>query len=139
MSYKDLEEGRAKRKAKDQAATTKGKRRRKRKTPATEQAKAGPSSGKSKAVLSSESYMLLDAALCVLVIDVIDPLQMLAYVIISTVACKPWPADASITKYNRPAYARRLTRRYDFINLSSKLLLIRTILLIGIIITTIDL
>ena len=43
MSYKELEEARAKRDAKDEAATTKGKRGRKRKIPTTEQAEAGPS------------------------------------------------------------------------------------------------
>ncbi|KAH9864035.1 hypothetical protein J1614_009968 [Plenodomus biglobosus] len=50
MSYKDLEEARAKREAKDQAAATKGKRNRKRNTPATEEAEAGPSVPKRKAV-----------------------------------------------------------------------------------------
>lgn len=53
MSYKDLEEARAKREAKDQAATRKGKRDRKRKTPATEEAEAGPSVPKRKTALSS--------------------------------------------------------------------------------------
>lgn len=46
MSYKDLEEARAKREAKDEAATTKGKRGRKRKIPTTDQAEVGPSSPK---------------------------------------------------------------------------------------------
>ena len=49
MSYKDLDEARAKREAKDQAATTKGKRGRKRKTPAIGEAEADPSVPERKA------------------------------------------------------------------------------------------
>lgn len=54
MSYKDLEEARAKREAKDRAATTQGKRGRKRKTPATEQAEAVPSAPKRRAAAVNE-------------------------------------------------------------------------------------
>ena len=54
ISYQDLEEARAKREAKDRAATTKGKRGRKRKTPATEQAEAGPSAPKRRAAAVNE-------------------------------------------------------------------------------------
>jgi hypothetical protein len=55
MSYKDLEEARAKRDAKDQAAATKGKRSRKPKAPAAEEgeAKAGPSMPRRRAVPSN--------------------------------------------------------------------------------------
>jgi hypothetical protein len=55
MSYNDLEKARAKRKAKEQAATTKGKRGRKRKAPATDQVEVARSLRKSEAVLLSES------------------------------------------------------------------------------------
>ena len=55
MSYQDLEETRAKREAKDQAAATKGKRGRKQKTPATEEAETGPSVPESNAVTRKET------------------------------------------------------------------------------------
>jgi hypothetical protein len=55
MSYQDLEEARAKREAKDQAATAKGKRGRKHKTPGTEDKEAGPSVPKSNAVAPIET------------------------------------------------------------------------------------
>jgi hypothetical protein len=56
MSYQDLEEARAKREAKDKATATMGKRGRKRKTLATEEAEAGagPSVLENRTRLSSE-------------------------------------------------------------------------------------
>ena len=54
MSYKDLEEARAKREAKEKAIAIKGKRGRKRKSPAPEEAEAGPSVPKHKVVRMSE-------------------------------------------------------------------------------------
>lgn len=50
----DLEEARAKREAKDKAVATKGKRGRKCKNPAPEEAEAGPSTTKIKAVRKGE-------------------------------------------------------------------------------------
>jgi hypothetical protein len=70
-----------------------------------------------------------------LLIDVIARPLMLAYVIISTVVCRPWPADASIAEYKHSTYARRLARRHNFTNLSSKVFSSRTILLVGAIVT----
>ena len=55
MSYKDLEEARAKREAKDKATTGKGKRGRKRKSPALEaDIEASSSVPKDKVVRISE-------------------------------------------------------------------------------------
>ena len=54
MSYKDLEEARAKREAKDRAAMTKWKWGRKRKTPAIEQVEAGPSAPKRRVAVVNE-------------------------------------------------------------------------------------
>ncbi|KAK7177538.1 transposase [Paraphaeosphaeria sporulosa] len=54
MSYKDLEEARAKREAKHQAAATHGKRGRKRKALATEEAEAGPSGPERRAAAVNE-------------------------------------------------------------------------------------
>lgn len=54
MSYKDLEEARAKREAKEKAIKTKGNRGSKRKSPAPEEAEAGPSVRKDKVVRMSE-------------------------------------------------------------------------------------
>ncbi|KAF7577160.1 hypothetical protein PtrM4_014000 [Pyrenophora tritici-repentis] len=55
MSYKDLEEARAKREVKDQAAAMKGKRDQKRKASTAEE--AGPSVSKRKAVLPSATQL----------------------------------------------------------------------------------
>lgn len=54
MSYKDLEEARAKREAKDQAAARKGKQGCKRKAPATKEAEAGPSAPKRREAAVNE-------------------------------------------------------------------------------------
>ena len=54
MSFEDLGEARAKRDAKEKAIASKGKRGRKRKSPALEEAEADPSAPKDKVVRMSE-------------------------------------------------------------------------------------